>query len=61
MTLNELIKKLQIENTYNSVGGASVFECWINDAIYSGWNVYDKLYGFIWGLYSLSFITKEET
>lgn len=60
MRLEELIEKLQSVNTYESIGSSAVFEAWINDSITRGWNTYDNLYGFIWGLYSLSFITKEE-
>lgn len=60
MTLKELIEKLQTVNTYESIGSSTVFEAWINDSITRGWDTYGNLYGFIWGLYSLSFITKEE-
>ena len=60
MTLNELIEKLQSVNSYESIGSAAVFDTWINDSIFRGWHTYDNLYGFIWGLYSLSFITKDE-
>lgn len=57
MTIKNLIEKMGDSRMYDT---QAVIEIWMTEKYDDKNEKYNKIYGFIWGLYSTGFITKNE-